>query len=184
MRTVVYNSPDGRTFDFTAFPGAMSDIDGLYTPRTSATTQQAPFQDGSTYIGTTLQEREIPVTCGYVGPYDISAIQAWRRTLQSVCNPKINDRLGVGYLDVTEEGVLRRFYCRVDAVSMDAISRRRAGNEAIVTFVCDDPYAYSTESGISSGSSVSGLAIPAFLSLIPLEIASLTFTSVGSYYDL
>lgn len=184
MRTAVYHSPDGKTFDFTAYPGAMSDIDGLYVPRTDSTTQQAPFQDGSTYLGTTFQEREIPITCGYVASYDISDIQAWRRTLQSVCNPKTNDRLGNGHLDITEEGVLRRFYCRVDSVSMSAISRRVAGNEAFVTFVCSDPYAYSTENGLSSGSSITGLPLPAFLSLIPLEITSLTFTSTGSYYDL
>lgn len=184
MRTAIYYSPDGSSFDFTVYPGSMADIDGLYIPRTDSTTQRAPFQDGATYLGTTLQEREIPITCGYVADYDITAIQSWRRTLQSVCNPKTNDRLGNGHLDIAEEGVLRRFYCRVDSVSMAAISMRKPGNEVIVTFVCSDPYAYSTESGFSTGSSVSGLAIPSFLSLIPLVISSATFTSSGSYYDL
>lgn len=153
-RTVVYHSPDGQTFDFTTYPSSLADIDGLYVPQTANSSQKAPFQDGSSYTGTTLQEREIPVTCGYVSSFDVSAIQAYRRNLQSVCNPKTNDRLGVGYLDVTEAGVLRRFYCVVDSVSMAPISRRKPGSDAIVTFLCHDPYAYSDTNASENVSSV------------------------------
>lgn len=154
VRTVVYHSPDGTSIDFGEYPTALSDIQGLYTPDSSSTTQSGPFQDGSTYVGTTLQEREIPITCGYVAAFDVASIQAWKRNLQKVCNPKTNDRLGEGYLEITESGVKRILNCRVDSVASPTISQQVPGSECIVTFVANDPYMYSDVSETENVSSV------------------------------
>lgn len=145
-RRIVYHSPDGKTFDSSTYPTGLVEWDGIYTPGTVQDSQVAPFQDGSTYIGTTLQDRELVVTLGYFGSFDVVAIQNWKRNIQRVCNPKTNDIYGSGYADITENGVTRRVYCVVDSVASKINSRRNGANDVILTFLCNDPYMYGDTS--------------------------------------
>lgn len=144
VRTITYTSPSGAVYNFASSVSAIANIEGIYTPTTNATSQKAPFQDGSTFLGSTFNEREIVLTVGYIGAFSLAGIQTYRRALQVACNPKENDRLGEGVLSITENGVTRQFRCVVDSVAMTAISRQERKNETVITFLCSDPYAYST----------------------------------------
>jgi hypothetical protein len=143
VRTITYTSPGGTVFNFASATSAIASVEGLYAPPTNISSQKAPFQDGSTFTGLNFEEREIVLTVGYIGAFSVPAIQAYRRALQSACNPKENDRLGEGVLSITEDGVVREFRCVVDSVVMPSISRQARNNDTTITFLCSDPYAYS-----------------------------------------
>lgn len=150
-----YQAPDGRTVYFCTGPVCIGDWSGIYEPASSHITQSVPGQDGSKYVGSYLQPREVTITVGYVSSYSVDDIQSWRRQAQSVCNSKLTNTVkNAGLLVVSEGSVERKFHAVPDGIEMGSISKYKGANDAIFTFQCFDPYAYELNSQITPASSV------------------------------
>lgn len=86
-------------------------IEGLGSAPTVIQEQKAPYQDGTTWIDTLFDVRQLTVTCVMTGITTLLARDQRKDVLLSVLNPK----LGVGVLTYTYDNGARELNCSVEA---------------------------------------------------------------------
>ncbi|MCZ8541960.1 phage tail family protein [Psychrobacillus psychrodurans] len=145
MRTVIkYTNSRGESVTFNKFdsPFHANKVTGLGEVEVDNQTQKAPYQDGSSYTDSLLDERLISFEITILGENDTD-ISNKRSQLARVLNPK----LGEGLLEVTYGTVVRV----INAIA-EHIPNYPSGNEnrgtryqtGLVDLICTNPYWRST----------------------------------------
>ncbi len=123
-------------------PFLLQSIEGLGDVDADIQTQKAPFQDGSTYIDSVLQERAISLEIVILA--DKSTLLKQRQFLASVFNPK----LGPGTLRYENGETIREIEAVPDGVPVFPSGRDNRGptfQKAMINLLCPDPHWKSTE---------------------------------------
>lgn len=164
-----YTGPDGKAISFGTWPLKIAEVEGHYAPEFDLTSGSRAGDDGSVFFNAKVMDREITITAGNAAAFDVTSIQASRRSVLSACNPKANDALGDGVLVLTEGAVSRRFKAAVSSLSMGRITQASPGNNFAVSFRCSDPFAYDANTstlnlstGAQSGSATNAGEIKTF----------------------
>jgi Phage tail protein len=143
MQRIIYTNARGQSVELkSSAPFLLQSIDGLGDVDADIQTQKAPFQDGSTYIDSVLQER--PISLEVVILADKSTLLEKRQYLASVFNPK----LGKGVLRYENGETIREIEAVPEGVPVFPSGRENRGpifQKAIVNLLCPNPYWKSTE---------------------------------------
>lgn len=118
-------------------PFLLQSIDGLGDVDADIQMQKAPFQDGSTYIDSVLQERAISLEIVILA--DKSTLLQQRQYLASVFNPK----LGQGILRYENDEIIREIEAVPDGVPSFPSGKENRGprfQKAMVNLLCPDPF--------------------------------------------
>jgi Phage tail protein len=143
MQRIIFTNSRGQSVELkSSAPFLLQSINGLGDVDADIQTQKAPFQDGSTYIDSVLQER--PISLEVVILADKSTLLEKRQYLASVFNPK----LGKGVLRYENGETIREIEAVPDGVPTFPSGRENRGptfQKALVNLLCPDPYWKSTE---------------------------------------
>jgi Phage tail protein len=144
MQRVVYTNSRGQSVELkSSAPFLLQSIDGLGDVDADIQTQKSPFQDGSTYIDSVLQERAISLEIVIIASDKPTLLQQ-RQYLASVFNPK----LGQGILRYENGEVVREIEAVPDGVPVFPSGRENRGlvfQKALVNLLCPNPFWKSTE---------------------------------------
>lgn len=124
-------------------PFLLQSVDGLGDVDADTQTQKSPFQDGSTYIDSVLQERPISLEIVILAS-DTSTLLQRRQCLAAVFNPK----LGPGTLRYENGEVVREIEAVPDGVPVFPSGRENRGpffQKALVNLLCPNPFWKSPE---------------------------------------
>ncbi|WP_260440614.1 phage tail family protein [Parageobacillus thermoglucosidasius] len=119
-------------------PFLLQSIDGLGDVDADIQMQKAPFQDGSTYIDSVLQERAISIEIAIL-TRDTTTLLQQRQYLASVFNPK----LGPGKLRYEDNGIVREIEAipdNVPAFPSGKENRLPKLQKALVNLLCPEPF--------------------------------------------
>ncbi|MED4358735.1 phage tail family protein [Geobacillus stearothermophilus] len=147
-------------------PFLLQSIDGLGDVDADIQTQKAPFQDGSTYIDSVLQERPISIQIAILAR-DTATLLQHRQYLAAVFNPK----LGPGTLRYENDEIVREIKAVPDGVPVFPSGKENRGpkfQKALVNLLCPDPF-WLTEEKVDQlvvweGGLEFPLELPAFFS--------------------
>lgn len=93
MQKVIFTNSRGQSVEFGSIPPyVITKIEGLGDVDAENQTQKAPFQDGSTFIDSNLEERFINITVGMYAP-SLEKLSDTRQHLASIFNPKLGEGL-------------------------------------------------------------------------------------------
>jgi Phage tail protein len=144
MQRVIFTNARGQSVELkSSAPFLLESIDGLGDVDADIQTQKAPFQDGSTYIDSVLQERPISIQITILTPDKPTLLQK-RQYLASIFNPK----LGPGTLRYENGETVREIEAVPDGVPVFPSGKDNRGptfQKAIVNLLCPNPYWKSTE---------------------------------------
>ena len=144
MQRVVYTNSRGQSVELkSSAPFLLESIGGLGDVDADIQTQKAPFQDGSTYIDSVLQERAISLEIAIIASDKPTLLQQ-RQYLASVFNPK----LGPGTLRYENGETIREIEAVPDGVPVFPSGRENRGpifQKALINLICPNPYWKSTE---------------------------------------
>ncbi|MFJ8515325.1 phage tail family protein [Lysinibacillus xylanilyticus] len=139
METITYTNRLGESVTLGGPPFYLQKINGLGDVSAETQTQRAPYQDGSTYIDSTLDERFIDLEFLIVNELGegYGKISEKRTKIARVLNPK----LGLGILRYENESVVREIYCVAESVPIypDDI-RAKTLQKGLVTLRAPSPY--------------------------------------------
>lgn len=172
MEKLTYTNTRGESIKFDGSPFYLVSVGGLGDVGADVQRQKSPYQDGSTYIDTTLSERIIPIQFLIVGD-DYADVSNKRIQLSRVMNPK----LGEGKLVYDNGHVVREIRASAESVpffpdgSGNRIDNMQKG---LVTLVASNPYWRST--------SITEEPMAAFVELF--EFPSDEYWEVGEDGDL
>lgn len=108
---IIYTNSKGQSVDLgNTEPFIVNRIEGMGNPPTNIQTQKAPFQDGTTYIDTTLDDREIEFEVMILANNQTQLFE-YRKQLCEVFNPK----LGQGTLTYFYDGSSKSVKCSIDS---------------------------------------------------------------------
>jgi Phage tail protein len=143
MQRIIFTNARGQSVELkSSAPFLLQSIDGLGDVDSDIQTQKSPFQDGSTYIDSVLQERAISLEVAILA--DKSTLLEKRQYLASVFNPK----LGPGKLRYENGETVREIEAVPDAVPTFPSGK---GNrlpklqKALINLICPNPYWKSPE---------------------------------------
>jgi Phage tail protein len=138
MEKITFTNARGQSVELkSSAPFLLQSIDGLGDVDADIQTQKAPFQDGSSYIDTVLQERSISLEVAILA--DKSTLLEKRQYLASVFNPK----LGPGKIRYENGETVREIEAVPDAVPTFPSGK---GNrlpklqKALVNLLCPEPF--------------------------------------------
>jgi hypothetical protein len=139
MQRVVYTNSRGQSVELkSSAPFLLQSVDGLGDVDADTQTQKSPFQDGSTYIDSVLQERAISLEIVIIASDKPTLLQQ-RQYLASVFNPK----LGQGILRYENGEVVREIEAVSDGVPVFPSGRENRGpifQKALINLICPNPY--------------------------------------------
>lgn len=124
-------------------PFLLQSVDGLGDVDADTQTQKSPFQDGSTYIDSVLQERAISLEIVIIAS-DKPTLFKHRQFLASVFNPK----LGQGILRYENGETIREIEAVPDGVPVFPSGKENRGptfQKALVNLLCPNPFWKSPE---------------------------------------
>jgi Phage tail protein len=143
MQRIIFTNARGQSVELkSSAPFLLQSIDGLGDVDADTQTQKSPFQDGSTYIDSVLQERSISLEIVILA--DKSTLLEKRQYLASVFNPK----LGKGVLRYENGETIREIEAVPDGVPTFPSGQDNRGltfQKAIVNLLCPNPYWKSME---------------------------------------
>jgi hypothetical protein len=143
MQRIIYTNAQGQSVELkSSAPFLLQSIDGLGDVDADIQTQKAPFQDGSTYIDSVLQERAISLEIVILA--DKSTLLEKRQYLASVFNPK----LGKGVLRYENGETIREIEAVPDGVPAFPSGRENRGptfQKVLVNLLCPNPFWKSPE---------------------------------------
>jgi len=136
-RNLVYVNGQNESITFETGPYLIVKIEGLGIPNVDRQEQKAPYQDGTTYIDSILQNRDIVVELAITKPNDFANIALYRRELSQRLCPKY----GLGTLTYTDEDN-NSYNIRAVVSSMVFPNKdfRDPYMRAMITFTACDPY--------------------------------------------
>jgi hypothetical protein len=139
MQRIVFTNARGQSVELkSSAPFLLQSIDGLGDVDADIQTQKAPFQDGSTYIDSVLQERPISMQIAILARDTATLIQQ-RQYLAAVFNPK----LGPGTLRYENGGIVREIKAVPDGVPAFPSGKENRGarfQKALINLLCPDPF--------------------------------------------
>ncbi|MEH6941533.1 phage tail family protein [Bacillus sp. JJ722] len=139
METLTFTNIRGEVVTFGGPPFYLQKVDGLGDVSASIQTQRAPYQNGSKYIDSVLDERIIPVEFviavdeekGYKG------VSESRTQIGRVLNPL----LGLGTLKYSNGHIEREIKAVADSVPIYPDGpRTKLIQKGLVTFLCPSPF--------------------------------------------
>lgn len=107
MQKLVWQNSNGDEIDLTSGNYGITNWEGFSNTSLDIQTQKVPFNDGSVYLDSLLNERELNVTLAIQDNNDLEARYRLRRELIHILNPK----LGEGYLIYTNDFTSKRIKC-------------------------------------------------------------------------
>ncbi|MED4969746.1 phage tail family protein [Parageobacillus toebii] len=144
MQRIIFTNARGQSVELkSSAPFLLQSVDGLGDVDADTQTQKSPFQDGSTYIDSVLQERAISLEIVIIASDKPTLLQQ-RQYLASVFNPK----LGQGILRYENGEVVREIEAVPDGVPVFPSGRENRGpffQKALVNLLCPNPFWKSTE---------------------------------------
>jgi hypothetical protein len=144
MQRILFTNSRGQSVELkSSAPFLLQSIDGLGDVDADIQTQKAPFQDGSTYIDSVLQERAISLEIVILAADKPTLLQQ-RQLLASVFNPK----LGQGILRYENGETIREIEAVPDGVPVFPSGKDNRGptfQKALVNLLCPNPFWKSTE---------------------------------------
>ena len=143
MQRIIFTNARGQSVELSKAPFLLQSVGGLGDVDADIQTQKAPFQDGSTYIHSVLQERAISLEVVILAR-DTTALLQQRQYLASAFNPK----LGPGTLHYENGDTIRNIEAVPDGVPVFPSGRENRGSffqKALVNLLCPNPYWKSTE---------------------------------------
>ncbi|BAD74825.1 MULTISPECIES: phage tail family protein [Geobacillus] len=139
MQRIVFTNARGQSVELkSSAPFLLQSIDGLGDVDADIQTQKAPFQDGSTYIDSVLQERPISMQIAILAR-DTATLLQHRQYLAAVFNPK----LGPGTLRYENDEIVREIKAVPDGVPAFPSGKENRGprfQKALVNLLCPDPF--------------------------------------------
>ncbi|MGG2988742.1 phage tail family protein [Geobacillus stearothermophilus] len=144
MQRIIFTNARGQSVELkSSAPFLLQSIDGLGDVDADIQAQKAPFQDGSTYIDSVLQERAISLEIVILAS-DKPTLFKRRQFLASVFNPK----LGQGILRYENGETIREIEAVPDGVPVFPSGRENRGpffQKALVNLLCPNPFWKSPE---------------------------------------
>lgn len=144
MQRIIFTNSRGQSVELkSSAPFLLQSVDGLGDVDADVQTQKAPFQDGSTYIDSVLQERAISLEVVIIASDKPTLLQQ-RQYLASIFNPK----LGPGMLRYENGEVVREIEAVPDGVPVFPSGRENRGpifQKALVNLLCPNPFWKSTK---------------------------------------
>ncbi|MFO1445279.1 phage tail family protein [Bacillus sp. Bva_UNVM-123] len=119
-------------------PFILSKFDGLGDVQADVKDQKAPFQDGSTFIDSTLGERFINFEITILATDPVELLNR-RKLIASIFNPK----LGVGILRYENNGIVREIKATSECVPIFPSGNDNKGQRfqrSLINLKCHDPY--------------------------------------------
>ncbi len=163
MQRIIFINSRGQSVELkSSAPFLLQSIDGLGDVDADIQTQKAPFQDGSTYIDSVMQERAISLEVAILAS-DTTTLLQRRQHLASVFNPK----LGPGKLRYENGTTVREIEAVSDGVPTFPSGRENRGpvfQKVMVHLVCPEPFwhdSFCTSRQMSF--LMGGLSFPLFL---------------------
>jgi hypothetical protein len=139
MQRIIFTNARGQSVELkSSAPFLLQSIDGLGDVDADIQTQKAPFQDGSTYIDSVLQERPISMQIAILAR-DTATLLQHRQYLAAVFNPK----LGPGTLRYENDEVVREIKAVPDGVPSFPSGKENRGpkfQKTLVNLLCPDPF--------------------------------------------
>jgi phage-related protein len=138
VQRIIYTNSQRKTIELYLYPFLLNNVDGLGDVDAEVQTQKAPFQDGSTYINSTLEHRVLTVEVSVHGE-DLADTQQKRVLLSSVLNPK----LGIGTLRYENDYGIREIDAVLDNVPVFPSGQGNRGGtfqRVLINFICPNPY--------------------------------------------
>lgn len=134
MRRLTFENNRGETIIFYLSPLLIEALTGIAETDIVNQDQQAPYQDGTTHVDTTLQPR-YPTLEGVITDTNLMNIKQYRKEILRVCNPK----LGLGKVILELDGDTKQ----IDGV-IDSMNFPDRGNNPfqrfMITWKCPNPY--------------------------------------------
>lgn len=139
IRRLTFTTSQGHTLDLNQDSGLLFNyVDGIGDVEANLYTQIAPFQDGGTYIDSTLQMRTIAFIVNIVGNGD-DDISYKRGLLSSYFNPKLGEGI-LSYTYGSKTRILRCVSQHVPQFATGMDNRRDNYQRASVTLLCPIPF--------------------------------------------
>jgi hypothetical protein len=139
MQRIIFTNSRGQSVELkSSAPFLLQTIDGLGDVDADIQTQKAPFQDGSTYIDSVLQERAISLEIAILAADKPTLLQQ-RQYLASIFNPK----LGPGKLRYENGEIIREIEAVADGVPVFPSGQDNRGpifQKAMVNLLCPEPF--------------------------------------------
>jgi hypothetical protein len=139
MQRIIFTNARGQSVELkSSAPFLLQSIDGLGDVDADIQTQKGPFQDGSTYIDSVLQERTISLQIAILATNKPTLLQQ-RQFLASIFNPK----LGPGTLRYENGETVREIEAVPDGVPAFPSGRDNRGpifQKSIVNLLCPEPF--------------------------------------------
>lgn len=142
MEKLTYTNVRGESIVFDGPPFYLVSVGGLGDVAANVQRQKAPYQDGSTRIGSTLEERVIPIEFLIVGD-DYAEVSDSRMRMSRVLNPNLEE----GTLRYENGHVIREINVSAESVPFfpDGSGNRITDmQKGLVTLVASNPYWKST----------------------------------------
>lgn len=165
MEKLTFTNTKGEYVTFDGPPFYLVSVGGLGDVNANTQRQKAPFQDGSTHIGSVLDERIIPIEFLITGD-TYADISESRTRLGRVLNPKLNN----GILRYENGFVIREIEVSAESVPFfpdGSGNRTEVIQKGLVTLVASNPYWRSEKEHIEQLVTFSGgLTFPLILPTI------------------
>lgn len=156
MRRLTYSNSRGEQISFYLSPFLITSLTGIGEVDANVQGQQAPYQDGDTYIDTILQPRFIELEA-VITDADLKVIKDYRRQISKICNPK----LGLGKITLELDGDLKEIKGTLDGGVVFPERGQDVWQKFMITWKCPNPYWKTVyESSESMAFLLGGLSFP------------------------
>src|SRR5699024_8170950 len=135
MRRLTYEDPRGEEIVFYLSPFLIEELTGIGEVEADSQSQRSPYQDGESYIDSSLSPRFIDMN-GSIMKTNFEDIRKFRRFITRICNPK----LGLGLITFELDGVTYQIYGVPQAVPTFPERGRNPWQSFEITWKCPNPY--------------------------------------------
>lgn len=135
MRRLTYENSRGESIEFYQSPFLIESLTGIGEVDANLQSQKSPYQDGDTYIDSTLEPR-YPTLEGVITETNLKIIKEYRHQILRVCNPK----LGLGKLTLEIDGDIKEIYGVLDGVPSFPERGNNPHQRFMIVWKCPDPY--------------------------------------------
>ena len=138
MQKLVFTNANGESVDFTDFENyCVTSWEGFANVSQEVQSQTVPFHDGSVYIDTLLNDRDLTVTVAMNDRGNLQRRYELKKNLISILNPK----MGIGKLVYTNDYLSRQISVVTEIPVFPTKNINDKGTlKFSVTFTANDPY--------------------------------------------
>lgn len=182
MFKLIFTNSKGESVELFSSPYRLFRFDGLGDVNASHSTQKSPYQDGSTLINTTLDERYPEIELKITGRDEIELARN-RRKLTNVFNPK----LGQGTLKRVSEDGTHQIKAIADSLPFYPDGKGNRGKtfqKALIQLYCPNPYWQDIEESKEDISTETGnFEFPLHIPPDGLELSIRTISFITNLYN-